>query len=197
MISSNESVIALCRGVRSGDADAATHLWQEFFNGLVELANKRLTGTSTAVADGEDVALSAFKSFCVGLQKGQFASLTDRDSLWRLLIVITARKAVDHVTHNRRMKRDELRVVQADSTAANDRLVNGFVCRRPTPELELQMRDDIQQAIDMLELPDLKRIAILKLDGYTNLEIAKQLGRGLSTIERKLRTIRAIWSQLG
>ncbi|MFK7818646.1 MAG: ECF-type sigma factor [Planctomycetaceae bacterium] len=197
MISSQDSVSSLCHRVGAGDADAAFRLWQEFFNRLVELAGRRLTGTSTAAADEEDVALSAFKSFCLGMRKGRFATLTDRDSLWRLLVVITARKAVDHVEHNRRMKRDELRVVRPQSTEANDELVNGFVCQRPTPSIELEMRDDVNRALAALELPELKRIAVLKLDGYTNQEIADQLERGLSTIERKLRTIRGIWSQLG
>ena len=193
----DDSVSELCQRLESGDPDAAFDLWQEFFNRLVELAHRRLSGTSKAVADEEDVALSAFKSFCLGMQKGRFASLTDRDSLWRLLVVITARKAVDHVAYNRRMKRDELRVVQPQSTEACDELVNGFVCQRPTPDLELEMRDDLSSALAALKLPDLQQVAILKLDGFTNQEIAVQLNRGLSTIERKLRTIRGIWSQLG
>lgn len=197
MISSNNSVTQWCQQLEAGDADAASLLWQTFFNRLVELASRRIQGTSKLIADEEDIALSAFKSFCIGVQKGRFASLTDRNSLWRLLVIITARKAIDHVNYNRRAKRNELRVVKPNSTEVNDEIVNGFVCKEPTPAIEVEMKENINSAIEGLQLADLKQIALLKLDGYTNQEIATQLNRGLSTIERKLRTIRGIWSQLG
>jgi DNA-directed RNA polymerase specialized sigma24 family protein len=197
MISPQDSVIHLCQKMQDGDADAASHLWQQFFSRLVDLARKRIQGSSRLMADEEDVALSAFKSFCVGLQKGRFASLTDRDSLWRLLVVITARKASDHVAYNRRAKRTELRRVRPTATEINDRLVDGFVCKRPTPEVEMEMKENVTSAIEELKHEDLKVIALLKLDGFTNQEIADRLQRGLSTIERKLRTMRGIWSQLG
>ena len=44
-------------------------------------------------ADEEDVALSAFDSFCRGDGAGRFPRLDDRDDLWRLLLLLTARKA--------------------------------------------------------------------------------------------------------
>ena len=44
------------------------------------------------------MALSAFDSFCRSAEQGRFPDLADRDSLWRLLVVMTARKA----THLRR-----------------------------------------------------------------------------------------------
>ena len=41
------------------------------------------------------MALSAFDSFCRGTGRGQFPQLGNRDDLWQLLALITARKAVD------------------------------------------------------------------------------------------------------
>ena len=54
-------------------------------------------GARRRVADEDDVALSAFKSLCVGAARGRYPILTDRDDLWRLLIVIAARKASSSV----------------------------------------------------------------------------------------------------
>ena len=51
------------------------------------------------------MALSAFDSFCQGVEQGQFSRLQDRDDLWHILAVITVRKAVDLVQHERRQKR--------------------------------------------------------------------------------------------
>jgi DNA-directed RNA polymerase specialized sigma24 family protein len=41
----------------------------------------------------------------------------------------------------------------------------------------------------------LRAVAVLKLCGYSNEEIAKQRQRGLSTIERYLQMIREIWKE--
>jgi len=55
--------------------------------------------------------LSAFNSFCDGAARGKFPQLNDRDELWRLLVVITARKAMAQANRNARQKRGGGRVV--------------------------------------------------------------------------------------
>src|SRR5271165_6376539 len=55
--------------------------------------------------DLEDVALSAFASFCRGVEGGRFPQLADRDDLWRLLVTITARKALHLARDERNQKR--------------------------------------------------------------------------------------------
>ncbi len=66
---------------------------------------KKLQSTSRRVADEEDAALSAFDSFCRRAEQGQFPDLKDRDGLWALLVILTARKAADLVKHHTREKR--------------------------------------------------------------------------------------------
>ena len=51
------------------------------------------------------MALSAFDSFCRGVAAGRFPQLDDRENLWRLLVILTARKAFDQVRDERRQKR--------------------------------------------------------------------------------------------
>jgi DNA-directed RNA polymerase specialized sigma24 family protein len=43
----------------------------------------------------------------------------------------------------------------------------------------------------------LRQVAALRLDGYTDREIAARLDCGLSTVERRLRTIRTVWTRRG
>src|SRR6476646_2600314 len=50
-------------------------------------------GAARRAADEEDVALSAFDAFCRDAERGRFPGLLDRDSLWHLLVTLTARKA--------------------------------------------------------------------------------------------------------
>ena len=57
------------------------------------------------------------------------------------------------------------------------------------------MAEDCQRLFEALADESLRQIAQLKLEGYTNEEIAAKLDCATRTIERKLERIRAIWSQ--
>src|SRR5215470_8233302 len=81
--------------LKAGDTAAAQELWQVYFRRLVGLARVRLQGLPRrAAADEEDVALSAFQSFWEGAVRGRFPQLADRGDLWKLLVTLTARKAL-------------------------------------------------------------------------------------------------------
>src|SRR5215203_4060120 len=90
---SDDSVTHWIDPLRLGDHLAVQQLWTRYFHRLVGLARKKLSDTPCRVADEEDVAPSAFDSFCRNAEAGRFPELTDRDGLWRLLVVLTARKA--------------------------------------------------------------------------------------------------------
>jgi hypothetical protein len=67
--------------LKAGDERAAQRLWEDYFQRLVRLARARLQGVPRRAADEEDVALSAFDSFCRGAEAGRFPRLNDRDDL--------------------------------------------------------------------------------------------------------------------
>src|SRR6516225_10624561 len=98
------SITALIERLEAGDHEAAQPLWERYYPRLVGLARERLRGTPRRVADEEDVALSAFDSFCRGVQEGRFPQLTDREDLWQVLAVIIQRKASNLIKHERRQK---------------------------------------------------------------------------------------------
>src|SRR5947209_14103327 len=79
--------------LRAGNPAAASPLWDRYFEKMVDLAGATLGASPRAAVDDEDVALSAFESLSRGLVEGRFSELRDRTDLWRLLVVITARKA--------------------------------------------------------------------------------------------------------
>src|SRR5437660_4516810 len=91
--------------IKGGDAAAVQRLWEAYFPRLVGLARKRLREAPRRAADEEDVALSAFDSFCDGVARGRFPQLTDRDDLWHVLVTITARKALQLIRHEQRQQR--------------------------------------------------------------------------------------------
>jgi DNA-directed RNA polymerase specialized sigma24 family protein len=47
----------------------------------------------------------------------------------------------------------------------------------------------------MLPLPEIQQVALLKVDGYTNDEIAQQLGCTRRTVQRRLNLIRDVWAE--
>src|SRR5438477_10980700 len=91
--------------LQAGDHRAAQELWERYFRRLVGLARKKLRDTPRRAADEEDVALSAFDSFCRGVRRGRFPRLDDRDNLWRLLVTLPARQAFDQVRDEHPQKR--------------------------------------------------------------------------------------------
>jgi DNA-directed RNA polymerase specialized sigma24 family protein len=111
-MSIDDTVTEWIQQLKAGDSAAAEKLWHRYFRQLVEQARRKLEGARRAAADEEDVALSAFKSFCVGAQDGRFPRVSDRDSLWSLLLAITAHKSVDLIRHQNRQKRGGLGVDQ-------------------------------------------------------------------------------------
>jgi DNA-directed RNA polymerase specialized sigma24 family protein len=200
-MSSSGSVSVLIGQLKDGDQAAIQKLWQAYFERLVALARKKLRGTPRRAADEEDVALSAFDSFCRGAAQGRFPQLSDRDDLWQLLAVITARKVIDLVQHERRQKRGG-GAVQGESALAGLHACAGgrvsleqIVGREPSPAFAAQLAEECRRLLRNLADDELRSVALWKMEGYTNEEIAAKLGCVLRTVERKLRLIRSHWKQ--
>src|SRR5439155_19601549 len=103
-MSSEGSVRRWVTALKGGDAAAAQPLWERYHRRLVGLAREKLRAGRRRAADEEDVVQSAFHSFFQGVAQGRFPRLDDRDNLWRLLVVITARKALDQLAHEHALR---------------------------------------------------------------------------------------------
>jgi RNA polymerase sigma factor (sigma-70 family) len=173
--------------LKEGRSQAAQPLWEAYYQRLVALARAKLQGAPRRTADEEDVALSAFASFCRGAEAARFPCLNDRTDLWRLLVVITARKAVDLIVREQRQKRGGGRGLE-DSPSLEE-----VIGREPTPAFAAQLAEEHERLLRVLDDEQLRLVASRKVEGYTNEEIAEQLGRSVATVERKLHLIRQIW----
>lgn len=185
--------------LKTGDPAAVEKLWDGYFQSLVGLARARLQAIPRRAADEEDVALSAFHSFCAGAEEGRFPRLSGRDDLWQLLVLLTARKAANLIQSERRQKRGGGKVLnvsalQPEEAAAEEGgAFTDLVGREPDPGFAVQMAEQCSVLLDRLGDDTLRAVAIWKMEGYTNEEIASKMGRSLGTVERKLRLIRGIW----
>ena len=189
--------------LKAGDPAAAQKLWERYFRRLVGLARMKLRSAPRRAADEEDVALSAFDSFCRGAERGHFSQLHDRLDLWQVLVLLTARKAVDLAQHERRQKRgggavlDEAALPGPSNSSAPGAALEQIEGPEPTPAFAAQVAEEYGRLLERLDSPELRSVAMHKVEGYGNDEIAAQLGCGLRTVERRLRLIRSIWEQEG
>lgn len=197
------SVTCWIECLRAGDSVAAQPVWDRYFRKLVDLTRARfpLLRKAGSIADEEDAALSAFNIICTGLVDGRYPDLCDRDDLWRLLVVITARKAINQIERLSRQRRGggflvresdlESRVTEQQSQGL-DQLLGPD----PTPEFIAQMNEECQILMDLLvDDPVLKLsdIATWKLEGFTRDEIAARLGCSRRTVASRLNLIRKTW----
>jgi DNA-directed RNA polymerase specialized sigma24 family protein len=195
-VANDSSITHWIAALKTGDADAAQRLWDGYFHRLVNLARGHLGMIARGGSDGEDVAQSVFKSLCLGAERGKFPQLLDRNNLWALLVAMTTYKSRDLMRRERYLKRGGGRVMDQGALAAGQETmcrIEDFIGREPTPEFAAQVAEQCESLLS--KLTDVRRrTAELKLQGYTNEEIAGQMDCGLRTVERRLNAVRLAWS---
>jgi DNA-directed RNA polymerase specialized sigma24 family protein len=169
------------------ESSATRRIWEKTFEKLVRKARALLRNTPRRAADEEDVALSAFQSFCDGVKAGRFPDLENSANLWKLLYTITARKAHALAAREASQKRDAGRVVEFDIEAVID--------DERAPEFVAMMVDELRARLDLLRDENLRQVALLILEGWSNEEIAAKLECSDRTIERKRKLIRRAWEK--
>jgi DNA-directed RNA polymerase specialized sigma24 family protein len=195
---SEKSVTQWVDDLKAGDrGEAARRLWGRYFERLARLAQARLQAVARGPADGEDVALSAFDSFFRGAAEGRFPRLAGRDDLWRLLTTIAACKASNRRRREGQLKRGGGRVVGAGDYAAGDPHGEDPLARavadEPGPELAAALIDEIRRRFADLPDESLRLVALRRMEGYSNAEIAAELDCSPRSVERKLDLIRRAW----
>jgi DNA-directed RNA polymerase specialized sigma24 family protein len=190
------SVTRWIADLKAGENAAVQPLWERYFACMVELARTRLRASRNkdAGSDEEDAALSAFDSLCAGLARGRFPQLSDREDLWRLLVVITTRKVQAQARRQLRQKRGGGLVKPASDIAGpeDDDLLAEAVGSEPTPEFAALVAEEYRRLLERLDDDVLRRVAILRMEGYTGDEIAAQLGCARRTVARQVALIRRI-----
>lgn len=198
-VAAEESITHWIEEIKRGNPAAAEVIWERYFPQLVRIAREKLRGVSGRMADEEDVALSALDSFCRAAEQGCFPDLADRHGLWRLLFRQTARKAVDLARHERREIRGGGRV-RGEAVLDGPRPESGEPALAQvagdalSPEFAVMMADQCRRLLGRLE-PHLQTLALAKMEGYSNEEIALGTQRSLRTVERRLQLIRRIWQE--
>jgi RNA polymerase sigma factor (sigma-70 family) len=178
----SHSVTHLIRAAQHDRASAVGPLLAVYFDRLVHLARKRLKGLPGLINYDEDLALRSFFSVYRRVQDPQRPlRLTGRDDLWRLLATRTISRTIDLI---RRYRPGEI---------PGEHDLEQLLTRDPTPEEAAATADECRRLLELLDEPELRQVALWKVEGYTNEEIAARLDCVERTVERKVRRIRLLW----
>jgi DNA-directed RNA polymerase specialized sigma24 family protein len=127
-----------------------------------------------AASDEEDAALSGFDSLCAGLAKGQFPQLARRR--------MRQKRGGGHVQP----------ACDLDEPDSDDDLLAQAVGSEPTPEFAVMVAEEYRRLLERLRDDVLRKVTVLRIEGFTTDAIADQLGCARRTVARQLALIRRI-----
>lgn len=181
--------------LRDSNDLAARLVWEHFANRLFAIASAKIRSHSRRVYDAEDALQSMFHSICSGLAEGRFPDLTDRTSLWRLMLVITNQKIANRLRFDQQQRRD-IRRTLTDSVFIQREVIGAgsiddlMLSREPTPEFAAEFHETCGTLFDRLKDPVLEQVVALRLEGFTDSEIAEKMDCSRRTVQRRLEIVR-------
>ena len=102
---------------------------------------------------------------------------------------MSARKIVDKQRHDGRQRRGDAAIGQSLQPVGDDDLID-VIGKEPSPDMALVMEESFERLIAHLGEGTLREIALAKLEGFSNAEIADRFDCSERTIERRLHLIR-------
>jgi DNA-directed RNA polymerase specialized sigma24 family protein len=188
------AVITWINQLRAGDAVALRSLWSAFYPRIVTLARRRLKGVPKSEGDEEFVALEVFEAFRRSITENRSLRLQNLLDVWNVLVVMIARKCLDLKRRSARMAHGSRGRSRAEGGEVR-RAMFATKAREPDPALAAEVAEVAEEHLrlfDRLDDPQLRSLALLKMAGDTNAEIAAKLNCSLRTVERRLNRIRSL-----
>ena len=174
------SLTKLVQRHRDGDPEAASLLFAQYAQQLCRLAERHLSRKLAGRVEGEDVVQSVFRTFFRRTSQGEF-QIDSSDQLWRLLVIITVRKARAQGRYHTAAVRD----ISAEHPAAIEDIIADLETHEPGPEDVVVLMDQIKALLK--GLPALYcQVLELRLQGHSATDIAPRLGISRRTVYRTL-----------
>lgn len=183
----------LLRGLRDAQPWAVEQFFADYAAALESLAAKHLSSPIRRRVGPEDIVQSACRTFFRRAREGQF-QLDDSESLWRLLTVITMAKVREQTRFHLRQRRSLKGEAHLDSS------VDGRPAFTPagddiSPEAAAEFSEQFQLLLGSLDAEE-QQVVDLKLQQFTNDEVAERLGCSERTVRRLMKKIQARLSEL-
>jgi DNA-directed RNA polymerase specialized sigma24 family protein len=120
----------------------------------------------------------------------------NRDELWQMLTLIGARRSTNvRIKHD--CQKNGSGKIQGESVFGSRGMgdLADFIQRELAPEDYIELKEMIEELLNQLPNQQVREVALLRMSGYSNAEIAEKIGRVERTVELKLNLIRSIWSK--
>lgn len=183
----------LLQRIGEGDESAAETLLDRYVDRLIALARSRLSPKIARRLDPEDIVQSACRSF-FRRTRADGLKVRDADGLWRLLATITVHKALRQVKRQKAQKRS----VDAEESIGREGSLRGIppeaISREPTPDQSAALIEVTQQMMDRLTTKQ-RTVVLLRLQGYTVPETARQAGCSERSVHRAMEVAREFLEQ--
>ncbi|NNJ24059.1 hypothetical protein LzC2_01060 [Planctomycetes bacterium LzC2] len=175
--------------VRKGNREAVGEVARQLLPRVVRILERKLRGLRAA--DAEVVAGSVFLALWNHAGDGRFGAgtLSDSEDLWRWLMRVTDRKAIDYARREKAAKRGggqtrgEGDIWISDSQSSG---LDGTEGPELSPVELAAFADTFESLMTALPNDTTRQVVVLRLEGRTSGEIARLLDVSTKTVKRKL-----------
>ncbi len=184
-IESEEQWRTFVQGLASGSIDAQETFWSRYGARLDAVTRRKFPPSLHRRLSPEDIVQSTCRSFFARVQDGRLA-VSDRDQLWGLLCAIalnkTRMKQRYHLAQRRDLSREQDVHAQDNREERPQLEVAGST---PPPDEAVIFSEQLQRVMELLDGTE-QQILQLKLENYTNQEIADRVNRSERTVRRAM-----------
>ena len=185
----------LLAGLRSGDDDACAEFWNAYGPILENVADKQLSGRMRRRVGSDDIVQSACRTFFRRVSQGQF-DLPDAEALWRLICSITLNKARRAARDQSRQRRSIDREQDIDARAHGETAPSANLeANAPSPFDAAELADQMEALLSSLNEQECVMLD-LKLQQFTNDEIAEKVGCSERTVRRVIKRLQDEWLRM-
>lgn len=171
-------------GLATGSVAAQEQFWQRYGKRLDLVTRRHFPPGLNRRLAPEDIVQSTCRSFFTRIQDGRL-EVSDRDSLWGLLCAIalnkTRMKQRYHLAQRRAINREQ--DVQSTKSDSGERTAAEPASGGAPPDEAIIFAEQLERVMELLDATE-KEILQLKLDNYTNQEIADRVSRSERTVRR-------------
>lgn len=185
--------------VRSGDVYAISQLYDRYLERSVRLAKSRLKVGEGRLIDDEQAAMSALESLIVRVRGGSYADIEDHLALWNLLARIILRKLSKYRRNVYGPTRSPvLPILPVNDLTGDDsgEVYRPVVDQEPSPIAAAMAKETLEQVLEQLAQSEARSVLLLRLEGYSDGEIAEQLGRSRNWVRRRITDVRRVAKSL-
>jgi RNA polymerase sigma-70 factor (ECF subfamily) len=186
LMSETESFEQLMQSLVAGDHSAAETIVREYTSALVHVARREIGAKLGRRIDAEDVVQSAYRSFFLRMEQGEY-DLGSGSELWKLLLTIMLNKVRRQGNFHLAQKRSIAKELSAHERQVD--AANRVESREPPPEAAVMLIDELHSFLQTL-VPEDRRVVELRLQGFSTVEIARETERAERTVRRVLEQIR-------